>query len=97
MFTMDSKGVISIYGVIVEVLSGATIPIVFFPKWLKAISDLLPFKFICDFPFRVYSNNIVISDGITYLFQSIIWLFIVILICMILTKIALKKAVIQGG
>lgn len=97
MFTIDSRGILSIYSVISEVFSGATIPIPFFPNWLKIISYILPFRYICDFPFRVYSGNIGISEGINLLSASIIWIIVIFILGQLLSKIALKKAVIQGG
>lgn len=97
MYTIDSKGILSIYSVILEVFSGSTIPIPFFPKWLKNIAYILPFRFISDLPFRVYSGSININQGINNILEAIIWTIITILIGNLITKNALKKAVIQGG
>lgn len=97
MFTIDSKGTIDIYSVIAEVFSGGTIPIPFFPDWLKTIAYFLPFRYISDFPFRVYSGDIGINEGLTLLFQSIIWIIALVIFGLFITKYALKKAVIQGG
>ena len=97
MFTIDSRGVLNIYNVISEVFSGVTIPIPFFPNLLKAITYVLPFRYICDFPFRIYSGNIEIVDGIKMLLESVIWIIIFNIIGQIISKKALKKAVIQGG
>ena len=98
MFTIDSKGTITIYSVIVEVFSGNSgVPLPFFPNWLRTIANILPFKFICDFPFRVYSNSISVIEGISLFIQSIIWIIVFLIIGLLISKIALKKAVIQGG
>lgn len=97
MFTMDSRGVMSIYSVICEVFSGGTIPIPFFPNWLKTIAYLLPFRYVADFPFRIYSGNIGIEEGINLLLQSVIWIIVIFTLGQIISKKALKKAVIQGG
>ena len=97
MFTIDSRGTMSIYSVISEVFSGSTIPIPFFPNWLKTIAYILPFRFIGDFPFRVYSGSIGINEGLNLLGQSLIWIIVVICLGLFISKIALKKAVIQGG
>lgn len=97
MFTIDSKGIISIYSVISEVFAGSTIPIPFFPEFLKKIAYILPFRYICDLPFRIYSGDIIISEGITLILQAILWISIIVIIGILITKIALKKAVIQGG
>ena len=97
MFTIDSRGILSIYSVICEVFSGGTIPIPFFPNWLKTITYLLPFRYIADFPFRIYSGNIGLNEGMILLLQSLLWIIAIFILGQIITKKALKKAVIQGG
>jgi len=97
MFTINAKGIISIYSVISEVFSGATIPIPFFPEFLKKIAYLLPFRYICDLPFRLYSGDVIINEGIILLLEAITWIIILIVFGLLLTRLALKKAVIQGG
>ena len=97
MFTLDSRGVSSAYSVIAEVFMGAVIPIPFFPLWMKKIANILPFRFIGDFPYRVYSGNISILEGKTLLLGSFIWIIASIILGYKLSKYALKKAVIQGG
>lgn len=98
MFTIDSKGTITIYSVIVEVFSGNSgVPLPFFPSWLLVVANILPFKYICDLPFRVYSNSISINEGIILFSESIIWIIVFLIIGLLISKFALKKAVIQGG
>lgn len=97
LFTIESRGVITTYSTIAEVFMGAVIPIPFFPDWLANIAKHLPFRYIGDFPYRIYSNSITISDGIVLLSKSFIWIIITILIGIFVSKFALKKAVIQGG
>lgn len=97
MFTLDEKGVLTTYNVISEILMGGVIPLPFFPSWLKQIAEHLPFRYIGDFPFRIYSNSIPLEEGYTLILGSIIWIIITIIIGYIVSKISLKKAVIQGG
>ncbi len=97
MFTIDSRGIASAYSMIAEVFMGIVIPIPFFPLWMKKISNVLPFRFIGDFPYRVYSGSISILEGRTLIIGSFIWMIITIIIGYFISKYALKKAVIQGG
>ena len=97
MFTMESRGVITTYSTIAEVFMGTVIPIPFFPSWMIKISNCLPFRYIGDFPYRIYSNSITIPEGLNLLLGSFIWIIISIIIGMFVSKFALKKAVIQGG
>ncbi len=97
MFLLDSRGIFSFYTVIAELFMGAIVPIPFLPSILQKIAIVLPFRYITDFPYRIYTGNIPTSEGVTLLGMSILWLTIIILIGYLLSKRALKKAVIQGG
>ena len=97
MFMLDEKGPITLYSVVADLFMGAVVPIPFFPGWLQKISSFLPFRYITDFPFRIYSGSIPISEGYNMLILSLIWIIISIFIGHIISRVALKKAVIQGG
>lgn len=97
MFTLDDKGIIGIYSVIADVFMGGVIPIPFFPNWLKVIANILPFRFISDFPFRIYSGSISLYDGYMMLIISFGWTVLTIIIGYYVAKLSLRKAVIQGG
>ena len=97
IYTIDSRGTMTVYSTILEVFMGQIIPIPFFPDKLKKLANILPFRYISDFPFRIYSNNISINNGLHLLLGSSIWIVITIIIGLLLSKHTLKKAVIQGG
>jgi len=97
LITLDEKGIVNIFMVVSDILSGMLIPIPFFPKYLQNVSNILPFRYITDFPFRLYVGNISINEGVIGIVIQIIWIVILILIGRFITKKALKKAVIQGG
>ena len=97
LFTLDEKGVINIFMVISDILSGMVIPVPFFPNYLQNISNILPFRYISDFPFRLYVGNITINEGLIGIIIQIIWIIILVILGKLITKKALKKAVIQGG
>ena len=48
-----------------------------------AIATLLPFAYISDFSFRIYSGNIIGTDIIQGLIIQITWLFIIVILGMI--------------
>ena len=97
MFTLDEKGIMKLLMVIAEIFEGGTIPINFYPKFLQIIAYLLPFRYVADLPFRIYSGNIPVSNATRDLIGGIIWLIVIVIIGYILSKKAIKKAIIQGG
>ena len=97
LFTLDEKGIVNMFMVVSDILSGLTIPIPFFPSYLQNISNILPFRYVSDFPFRLYTGNITINEGLTGLIVQLVWIVILVIIGNLLMKKALKKAVVQGG
>lgn len=97
LFTMNEVGVTNIFMAISDILSGLVIPIVFFPPFLQTISNFLPFKYISDFPFRIYAGNIPINEVLTGIIVQVIWVIILIFIGKILMKYISKRMTVQGG
>lgn len=97
LFTLDEKGIVNIFMIISDILSGLVLPIPFFPHWLQNISNFLPFRYVSDFPFRLYVGNISLEEGLIGLTVQIAWIIILIILGKTITKKALNKAVIQGG
>lgn len=94
---LNEKGIVNIFSTVADILSGSTIPIPFFPIFLQKIAYILPFRYIIDLPFRIYSNNINILNGINQMFIQIIWFIVILIIGYVVMKKNLKKAVVQGG
>ena len=97
MFTLDDRGVTVIVLSVADILSGVNVPIPFFPQFLQTISKFLPFQYVSDLPFRIYTSHIPINEAWIGIVVQVIWVVILIFLGYILSKKALKKAVIQGG
>ena len=61
------------------------------------IANCLPFRYLSDFPYRMYTGNISVNYGTLLLINAIFWIIIIIVIGNILTNLTLKKVVVQGG
>lgn len=96
-FTLDEKGISHMIIAIADILSGLVVPILFFPKFLQTISDYLPFRYVSDLAFRVYSGSIIPNEAIFGIAIEIAWAIIITLIGLLITKVATKKLVVQGG
>ena len=97
LITLDEKGIVNIFMITSDILSGLVLPIPFFPLWLQNISNFLPFRYISDFPFRFYVGDIAMNEGLISILVQIIWIIILIFVGKLITNKALKRAVIQGG
>jgi len=80
-----------------DVMSGALIPLYFFPTWFADIARLLPFQTVFHIPLSIYLGKIVGID-IFYLFvQQVIWLVILGFLSYFVWKIAERKVIVHGG
>lgn len=96
-FTMSPRGIRIFAASIAEFLSGAVVPIPFFPEKIRRIAELTPFAAVQNLPLRVYSGNISGKEMYIMTAVQIFWLIFTVVLGKILMKKMLKKAVIQGG
>ncbi|HHX57340.1 MAG TPA: hypothetical protein GX710_04915 [Clostridiales bacterium] len=84
--------------VIVLLLSGATIPLAFFPDTLRKIVELLPFQAIYNLPLTVLTSK---NTNLSGYFQAIgiqlFWVIIMILISRLFWKKSVKVITVNGG
>lgn len=97
LYTLDAGGILNFFKVISELFSGGIVPVLFLPNILQKISNFLPFQYIGDVPYRLYTGSISISMVLNIIFIQIFWTFLFILIGYLISKKINKKLVIQGG
>ncbi|GAA0107199.1 MULTISPECIES: ABC transporter permease [Clostridium] len=90
-------GLTQIMNAISQLLSGALIPIVFFPSWMQEIFNFLPFSSMIYTPSMIYLGkltNIEIIKAITIQFS---WVIILMIIGKQMWKALIKELTILGG
>jgi ABC-2 type transport system permease protein len=95
--TLDSVGGRLLIGVGGEFLMGALIPIPFMPLPLRRVLEFLPLRYTADFPFRVYSGNILPPEALSGLGMQCLWLSILVAGGILGFRIVQKRILIQGG
>ena len=83
--------------IILRLLSGTDVPIPFLPNIIQRITYLMPFRLMGDLPYRIYTGNIGINEGIFSIGLQLFWISILILVGSKLLKNATKRIYIQGG
>ena len=96
-FTISSMGIRIIAASAVEFLSGAIIPLPFFPEKICRILELLPFASMQNVPLRIYSGDLAGNDMWKAVCLQIFWLMVLTMTGSILNAFAMKKITIQGG
>lgn len=96
-YTMSSKGTTSIFYALLEFLGGGLVPIALMPGVWQKICYLLPVSLATDLPFRIYTGNISIQNGISFISLQLIWIVVLVAIGNLLLNRNLNKVTIQGG
>lgn len=81
----------------ISLFSGASIPLWFFPNWLKKIAELLPFRNIYFFPSSIITGKLTLLNIFEGISNQIFWLAMLIFVYKITWGRAVKKLEIQGG
>lgn len=96
-YTYNQTGISQIINSFIEVLSGSLVPVVLLPLFLQNATYYLPFRLISDLPFRLYTANIGIYEGLFSIGLQVIWIIVLILVGNLIVKFSLKKVFVQGG
>lgn len=97
LYTLNEKGIPHLFMAVSDILSGGVVPIPFFPGFLQIIANILPFRYVSDLSFRIYSNNVGLQEGLSGILIQITWFIIITVISNIILNKSMKKIVVQGG
>lgn len=96
-YTNYSWGLQTFQEAFISLFSGALIPITFFPGWLKAITNFLPFQQMSYSPVSIYLGIVHGHQVYNVLLAQVMWLIIMIVFAKAFFSFAIKKVTIQGG
>ena len=90
-------GLSQIMQAITNLLSGALIPIAFFPKWAQSINSFLPFSSAIYTPSMIYLGKISGVDILFALGLQLFWAIVLMIISRKMWKVLIKGLTILGG
>jgi len=96
-YTLSQRGIKIIVTAVTSFLSGAVIPLPFFPSPILAVVKWLPFAAMQNMPLRIYSGSIVGEEAYFGIAFQAVWLAVLILFGRAAMKRALNKVIVQGG
>lgn len=95
--TISSMGIRAVAASLSELLSGAVVPIPFFPEPVRRVVELTPFASMQNLPLRIYTGNIAGADAQRAVIIQLFWLAALVIIGRLLLSRAIRRAAIQGG
>lgn len=98
IYTESIWGINIMKQVIVLLLSGATIPLAFFPEGFRKVVDFLPFKAIYDTPLTILLTADACSiKTFKMLFIQLVWVIILALFSRVFWKKSIRRITVNGG
>jgi ABC-2 type transport system permease protein len=95
--TLSDRGVNTVIGPIIIVLSGSLIPLPLFPDWLQPFLVLQPFAGLVDTPFRIYSGHLTGAEALGALARQAVWTVVLIGLGRLLMTRVMARVQVQGG
>lgn len=97
-YTQSIWGVNIMKEVVISLLSGATIPLAFFPGQIRTVVDFLPFQAIYHTPLHILTGGeLTITDYMQGIGVQVFWVLVMLLVSKLFWKRSLKVLTINGG
>lgn len=97
-YTESIWGISTTKEVIVLLLSGAVIPLQFFPEKLRNVVEMLPFQAIYHIPLKILiDDSLGGAQYITLVLNQVGWLIVIVFISRVFLKVASRVITVNGG
>lgn len=96
-YTLSASGIKMISVTVTEFLSGAVIPIPFFPEAVQKVFNALPFASIQNTPFLIYVGYTGGAEAAVSIAIQAAWLVVIFAVGRLMINHAMKRIVVQGG
>ncbi len=100
LYTESTWGINIVKETIVMLLSGASIPLAFFPEGLKKAVEFMPFRAVYDIPLKILlcKDQAASLPGVfSYMGIQLIWVLALSLAGNLFWNISVRKITVNGG
>ncbi len=96
-WSVDVRGFIGLYFVLVGPLCGLFVPIHLFPPWLRTIAYATPFPSMLQVPIDVLSGLVLGAAAALQVLMQLGWLVLLVALARVVTWRGSRRLVVQGG
>ena len=97
LWTISGDGIARLMPSLVTVFSGMVIPLPLFPDWAQPLLNTLPFRALCDVPYRIYTGDIPTAEALAPIVLGAVWTLALIFCGRLLLLRGQRALVVQGG
>lgn len=96
-WALEASGFGMFYRLVSQFFAGTMVPLMFFPEPLRAVADLLPFRFLAYVPAAIYVGAISGPELAEALVSQVAWALALCGLVWLLWWRAHRRVVVQGG
>ncbi|HYP45402.1 MAG TPA: ABC-2 family transporter protein [Propionibacteriaceae bacterium] len=96
-WTLDVRGYLGLYTLVLGLFSGFYVPVHIFPDWLRAVAYASPFPSMFQSPIDILSGRVLHADALRVLVVQCAWLAALVVLTRVMLWRATKRLVVQGG
>lgn len=96
-WVVEMRGLLTLYMVGSNVLTGLVVPVHWFPGWMRALATATPFPSMLQAPVDVISGRVMGWHSAATVATQALWLVVMIAVGRIVTARATRRLVVQGG
>jgi len=97
LYTESTWGINMAKEVLVLLMSGAVIPLAFFPDWLRQVAEFLPFQAIYNIPLQIMLGQVTTFETLPMFGVQLFWIGVMYVISGVFWKQSIKTITINGG
>jgi ABC-2 type transport system permease protein len=97
MWTIAGEGMWNLTAALAMILSGAIVPLPFFPEWAQPALNFLPFRGLVDVPHRLYMGHIPAGEVGLLFAHQLAWTLALIAAGRLTLARGTRRLVVQGG
>ena len=94
---LDHRGVLNVYVVVSNLLSGMFTPVTWFPDGLETAARLTPFPSMVQAPADVVTGRLDTAGSLRTIGVQVLWLAVTLVLARVALARATRKLVVQGG
>jgi ABC-2 type transport system permease protein len=95
--TLSDRGVNTLIGPLIVILSGSLVPLPLYPEWLQPALRLQPFAGLLDTPLRIYTGHLGTTAALAGLVRQAVWIVVLVGIGRVLMARVMARLQAQGG
>ena len=96
-WTHNETSAKQMHGGLMTIFAGSVIPLWFYPEWLRAVGQFLPYRLVAFEPVQIFLGKVDLQGSLTIVLHQMLWLAGIYIAERIVWNIIKTNVFVQGG